>query len=66
MWVAMPREFSVFKYLGEIFMKTAYSTNFKSNLQKLEDCIFQFGTFSELYHRARHFNLNCLYVLLWS
>lgn len=38
-------------------MKAAYSTNFKSNFQKLEDCIFQFGTFSELYHRARHFNL---------
>ena len=38
-------------------MKAAYSTNFKSNFQKLEGCIFQFGTFSELYHRARHFNL---------
>lgn len=47
----------MFKYLGEIFMKAAYSTNSKSNLQKLEDCIFQFGTFSVLYHRARHFDL---------
>lgn len=43
MWVTLPRESSIFRYLGEIFMKAIYSTKFKDNMQKLEDYIYNLG-----------------------